>query len=89
MFAHGLSIALLFGITGEIRKRVPSLDFDAMGGLAKAMPLAAFAFGLGAFAAGMHGALAAAAVAGVRIMLSWLGVGRSRPAERMTRTTKR
>ncbi|PYK79760.1 MAG: NADH-quinone oxidoreductase subunit M [Verrucomicrobia bacterium] len=51
MFAHGLSIALLFGITGEIRKRVPSLDFDAMGGLAKAMPLAAFAFGLGAFAA--------------------------------------
>ena len=51
MFAHGLSIALLFGLTGEIRKRVPSLDFDAMGGLAKAMPLAAFAFGLGAFAA--------------------------------------
>jgi NADH-quinone oxidoreductase subunit M len=50
MFAHGLSIALLFGITGEIRKRVPSLDFDAMGGLAKAMPLAAFAFGLGVFA---------------------------------------
>jgi NADH-quinone oxidoreductase subunit M len=51
MFAHGLSIALLFGITGEIRKRVPSLDFDAMGGLAKAMPFAAFAFGLGVFAA--------------------------------------
>lgn len=51
MFAHGLSIALLFGITGEIRKCVPSLDFDAMGGLAKAMPLAAFAFGLGVFAA--------------------------------------
>ena len=45
MFAHGLSIALLFAITGEIRKRVPSLDFDAMGGLAKQMPLAAFAFG--------------------------------------------
>jgi NADH-quinone oxidoreductase subunit M len=51
MFAHGLSIALLFGITGEIRKRVPSLDFDAMGGLAKQMPVAAFAFGLGVFAA--------------------------------------
>ena len=28
MFAHGISIALLFGITGEIRKRVPSLDFE-------------------------------------------------------------
>jgi NADH-quinone oxidoreductase subunit M len=51
MFAHGLSIALLFGVTGEIRKRVRSLDFDAMGGLAKAMPVAAFAFGLGMFAA--------------------------------------
>src|SRR5881409_993423 len=51
IFAHGLSIALLFAITGEIRKRVPSLDFDALGGLAKSMPVAAFAFGLGAFAA--------------------------------------
>src|SRR5207248_3316794 len=51
MFAHGLSIALLFAITGEIRKRVSSLDFEAMGGLAKQMPLAAFAFGLGVFAA--------------------------------------
>lgn len=51
MFAHGISIALLFGITGELRARVPSLDFDALGGLAKAMPIAAFAFGLGAFAA--------------------------------------
>src|SRR6266404_8440218 len=37
MFAHGLSIALLFAITGEIRKRVASLDFDALGGLAKSM----------------------------------------------------
>jgi NADH-quinone oxidoreductase subunit M len=55
MFAHGLSIALLFGITGEIRKRVPSLDFDAMGGLAKAMPVAAFAFGLGVFGAFRNG----------------------------------
>jgi proton-translocating NADH-quinone oxidoreductase, chain M len=51
MFAHGLSIALLFGITGEVRKRVRSLDFDALGGLARYMPVAAFLFGLGAFAA--------------------------------------
>jgi NADH-quinone oxidoreductase subunit M len=51
MFAHGLSIALLFGITGEVRKRVRSLDFDALGGLAKYMPVAALLFGLGAFAA--------------------------------------
>src|SRR5256712_2613674 len=51
MFAHGLAIALLFAITGEIRKRVPSLDFDAMGGLAKQMAPAAVAFGFGVFAA--------------------------------------
>ncbi len=51
MFAHGISIALLFGITGELRQRVRSLEFDALGGLAKQMPIAAFAFGLGAFAA--------------------------------------
>jgi NADH-quinone oxidoreductase subunit M len=51
MFAHGISIALLFAITGELRRRVPSLDFDALGGLATKMPIAAFAFGLGVFAA--------------------------------------
>jgi NADH-quinone oxidoreductase subunit M len=51
MFAHGISIALLFAITGELRRRVPSLQFDALGGLAAPMPIAAFAFGLGAFAA--------------------------------------
>lgn len=50
MLAHGLSIALLFGITGEIRRRVRSLDFDALGGLARQMPVAAFVFGLGVFA---------------------------------------
>ncbi len=51
MFAHGISIALLFAITGELRKRVPSLDLDALGGLGRTMPIASFAFGLGAFAA--------------------------------------
>lgn len=51
MFAHGLSIALLFAIAGEIRKRTGTLDFDALGGLAKMMPFAGLIFGLGAFAA--------------------------------------
>jgi NADH-quinone oxidoreductase subunit M len=51
MFAHGISIALLFAINGELRQRLPSLEFDALGGLATRMPIAAFAFGLGAFAA--------------------------------------
>lgn len=51
MFAHGISIALLFAISGEIRRRVGSLDFADLGGLAKVMPFAGLAFGFGAFAA--------------------------------------
>ena len=51
MFAHGLSIALLFGIAGELRKRTGTLVLDELGGLAKVMPFAGLAFGFGAFAA--------------------------------------
>ena len=51
MFAHGISIALLFAISGEIRQRTGSLDFDDLGGLARVMPFAGLAFGFGAFAA--------------------------------------
>jgi NADH-quinone oxidoreductase subunit M len=51
MFAHGLSIALLFAIAGEVRDRAGTLRLDELGGLCKVMPLASFAFGLGAFAA--------------------------------------
>src|SRR5437870_6098437 len=51
MFAHGLSIALLFAIAGELRKRTHTLNFDELGGLGKVMPFAGLAFGLGAFAA--------------------------------------
>ena len=51
MFAHGLSIALLFALAGELRKRTGTMVFDELGGLAKVMPLAGLAFGLGAFAA--------------------------------------
>ena len=47
MFAHGLSIALLFGLAGELRRRTGTLAFDELGGLAKVMPLAGLAFGLG------------------------------------------
>src|SRR6201993_724845 len=50
IFAHGLSIALLFGIAGELRKRTGSLAFDELGGLARIMPFAGLAFGLGVFA---------------------------------------
>lgn len=50
MFAHGLSIALLFALAGELRKRTGTLVFDELGGLAKVMPFAGLAFGLGIFA---------------------------------------
>ncbi|MFN2541601.1 MAG: NuoM family protein [Chthoniobacterales bacterium] len=51
MFAHGLSIALLFALAGELRKRTGTLAFEDLGGLAKVMPFAGMAFGFGAFAA--------------------------------------
>ncbi|HVI83196.1 MAG TPA: NADH-quinone oxidoreductase subunit M [Chthoniobacterales bacterium] len=51
IFAHGLSIALLFGIAGQIRNRTGTLAFDDLGGLAKVMPFAGLAFGFAAFAA--------------------------------------
>ena len=51
MFAHGLSIALLFAIAGQIRNRTGTLLFDDLGGLAKVMPFAGLAFGFAIFAA--------------------------------------
>src|SRR5881398_2492715 len=51
MFAHGISIALLFALAGELRQRTGTLVFDELGGLARVMPFAGLAFGLGAFAA--------------------------------------
>ncbi len=50
MFAHGLSIALLFALAGEVRVRTGTLVISELGGLGKVMPLASVAFGLGAFA---------------------------------------
>ena len=50
IFAHGISIALLFALTGEIRQRTGTLALEDLGGLGKLMPLAGFAFGLAAFA---------------------------------------
>lgn len=50
MFAHGLSIAALFAMTGILRERADSLAFDSLGGVAKAMPFLGAAFGCAAFA---------------------------------------
>jgi NADH-quinone oxidoreductase subunit M len=51
IFAHGLSIALLFAVAGQIRNRTGTLLFDDLGGLAKVMPFAGLAFGFATFAA--------------------------------------
>ncbi|MBA3651910.1 MAG: NADH-quinone oxidoreductase subunit M, partial [Chthoniobacterales bacterium] len=51
IFAHGLSIALLFAVAGEIRSRTGTLLLSDLGGLGKVMPFAGLAFGLATFAA--------------------------------------
>ena len=50
MFAHGLSIALLFAIAGEIRQRTGTMRLDELGGLARTMPFLAVIFGFAMFA---------------------------------------
>ncbi len=50
MFAHGISIALLFGLCGKLRDDVGTVRFDMLGGLGSVAPGFAFVFGLGAFA---------------------------------------
>jgi len=50
MFAHGISIALLFALSGWMRDQFGTLDFDKLGGIAKAMPKLGLIFGFGVFA---------------------------------------
>ena len=50
MFAHGLSIAALFALLGQLRERTESVAFDQLGGLAKSLPFLSVAFGFAAFA---------------------------------------
>lgn len=51
MFAHGISIALLFALAGALRDRFGSLAFNKLGGVLKLLPRLGFLFALGAFAA--------------------------------------
>ncbi len=46
MFAHGISIAMLFGLADKIERTTGTLDLDELGGLGKAAPSLAFLFGL-------------------------------------------
>lgn len=50
MFAHGISIAMLFGLADRIENRTKSLDFHDLGGLAKPAPVMAFLFGIAGMA---------------------------------------
>ncbi|MDA7673475.1 NADH-quinone oxidoreductase subunit M [Verrucomicrobiales bacterium] len=51
MFAHGVSIALLFALAGSLRERFGSLEFDKLGGgLGKLVPKLGLLFGFAAFA---------------------------------------
>ena len=50
MFAHGISIALLFAICGKLRNQLGTLQFDKLGGLAANAPFLSLMFAFGAFA---------------------------------------
>ncbi|NNE93804.1 MAG: NADH-quinone oxidoreductase subunit M [Verrucomicrobiales bacterium] len=51
MFAHGVSIALLFALAGSLRDRFGSLEFEKLGsGLGKTVPKLGLLFGFAAFA---------------------------------------
>ncbi len=50
MFAHGISIALLFALCGKMRSQLGSLEFSKLGGLAKNAPFMTLVFGFAAFA---------------------------------------
>ena len=50
MFAHGISIALLFLLCGKLRSNLGTLEFEKLGGLASNAPWLSVIFGFAAFA---------------------------------------
>jgi len=50
LIAHGLTIAALFALCGELRERTTTLDFNDLGGLAGKMPSFGLLFGFAAMA---------------------------------------
>ncbi|MEO8205127.1 MAG: NADH-quinone oxidoreductase subunit M [Chthoniobacterales bacterium] len=50
MFAHGLSIAALFALCGQLRERTGTLEISKLGGLARKIPILALLFGFAAMA---------------------------------------
>lgn len=56
MFAHGVSIALLFALCGWMREKFGTVHFEDLGGIAKHVPKLGLLFGFAAFAsAGLPG----------------------------------
>lgn len=50
MLAHGLSIAMLFLLTGQIERQTGTLEINSLGGLASKLPMLGFLFGLAGMA---------------------------------------
>jgi NADH-quinone oxidoreductase subunit M len=50
LLSHGLTVAALFALCGEIRERTGTLDFSELGGIARATPRLGLAFGFAAMA---------------------------------------
>lgn len=50
MFAHGISIALLFGLCGRMRNQLGTLEYAKLGGLASHAPAFTVLFAFGTFA---------------------------------------
>jgi NADH-quinone oxidoreductase subunit M len=50
MFAHGVSIALLFALSAAVKERTGTLQYHRLGGLAKQAPFLGLIFAMGAFA---------------------------------------
>lgn len=50
MFAHGLSIAALFALAGQVRQQTGTLLYSELGGLAKVAPFLGLVFGFATFA---------------------------------------
>lgn len=50
LLAHGLSIAALFALCGELRERTGTVEFSELGGLARSMPVFGLFFGFAAMA---------------------------------------
>ena len=50
MFAHGLSIAALFALAGQVRQQTRTMVLSELGGLASSAPFLGLTFGMAAFA---------------------------------------